>query len=199
MIGKLILTGLEWKALSDIVSQMLAFDCSFRKIGKTPFLQRKSVEAAWNELAKERKVKFWIIYIEREGCDHLITIETRRPEDRERLIAGNERLLMCAPKQVRIDATPEVLMGIANACCKAKMLQEALSEQGQEFLTKSGKELAEKFWNRCHLHERRSMGNVKTQWRRKGYEVHHAEVPDTRNPKFHEGAKFLYDLEGVEK
>lgn len=150
--------------------------------------------AAREELKKaEERAKFWVLYIEREGCDHLIRIKTKKPGRHRELIAGNEKLLLCAPERVRIKATPEVLIGIADACCKTLGLHNALKQEGG-LLSTAGCELAKRFWKRCHLHWRRSVGGKKAAWKRKGYIAEYGETPDLRNPKYHEGAKLLYDL-----
>ncbi len=194
--SKLILTGPEWKGISDIVSIALSNDDTFRvACNQTLLRNRAQVETAQAELKEAvRKAKRWILYIEREGCDHLITIETERPGRHRELISGNEKLLLCAPKFVRVEATHDVLIGIADACCKAMGLHNALKTINEKLLSESGYELAKGLWNRCHLHWRRSVGARKAAWMKKGYVAEFEEVPDLRDSKFHEGAKLLYDV-----
>lgn len=194
--SELIVSGPEWRGLSSIVSVVLDNDDIFRKtIKKTLLRNRPCVEAAQGELKRAgTKAKFWVLYIKREGCNHVITIKTKKPERRQELIAGNEKLLLCAPERVRIRATQEILIGIADACCKTLGLHDALREEGG-LLSTAGCELAKEFWKRCHLHWRRSIGARKAAWKRKGYVAEYGETPDLRNSQFHEGAKLLYDLE----
>ena len=198
MASEFVINGPEWKALTDIVTRVLADDDVLREATKqTLFSNRKQVEAARDELKEAaERAKFWVLYIKREGCDHLITIKTRRPKKHEELIAGNEKLLLCAPEHVRVRATVDVLLGTANACCKAIGLHEVMDGG---YLSDFGVELARGFWRRCHLHWRKSVGARKAAWRRKGYIAEYAEAPDFRDQKFHEGSKLLYDVEEVEK
>jgi len=194
--SQLIITGAEWKALTDIISRLLAEDDVFRRLGKTLFYNRKQVEFAQEELEKAAKrAKDWVLYIQREGCSHPIMIKTRRPERHKDSIAKNEKLLLCAPEHVRLEATSDVLFGIANACCKAIGLHEAMEKA---LLSNLGIELTRSLWRRCHLHWRRSVGARKASWRRKGYIAEYKEVPDFRDAEYHEGAKFLYDLKEAE-
>jgi len=200
-MSKLVITGPEWKVLSEIIFLALKYDDLFREDGKTLFWRRNLVEVARDELNRAgQRGDLWILYVARDGSDRVIRIRTKGPEGHEKLLAKNERLLLSAPEYIRVEATPEVITGIANACCKIMGLHDTIkSERGEQLLTEHGYMLAKRFWNRCHLHWRRSLGASKAAWRRKGYIVEYEEVPDYRDPDFHEGAKLLYELEEVPK
>lgn len=198
-ISELVITGPEWKGLCEIISIVLGNDDLFRENGKTLLWNRGQVEAARGELNKAgQRGKLWILYVAREGCDHLIRIKTKKPERHEELLCHNEKIVLSAPEHIRVEATPKVLTGIANACCKVRGLHDAVKDEtGNELLTEYGYALARRFWDRCHLHWRKSVGASKAAWRRKGYIAEYEEVPDYRNPDFHEGAKLLYELSEV--
>lgn len=194
--SELVITGPEWKGLCEIISIVLGNDDLFRESGKTLLWNRGQVEAARDELNRAaQRGKSWILYVLREGSDHIIRIKTRNPNRHEELLFPNEKIVLSAPEHIRVEATPKVLTGIANACCKVMGLHDAVKdERGEELLTEHGYALAKRFWNRCHLHWRKSVGASKAAWKRKGYIAKYEEVPDYRNPDFHEGAKLLYEL-----
>ena len=196
------MSGVEWKHLCDLVDMVLRSDDTFREVSKkTLFRNRADVEAAQKELkAAGERADLWTVYIEREGLNHPIAIRTKEPAHYPELLVKNEKVIMCVPQRVRVKADQEVLVGIANACCKAVGLHDTIKETGKEPpLSEYGYNLAKNFWTRCHLHWRRSVGASKGAWRRKGYIATYAEVPDYREPEFHEGAKLLYELgeEGI--
>jgi len=200
--SSLIMTGIEWRHVSDLVSMVLAQDDTFREATKKTLLWNRAwVEAAQEELKKAgQRAEFWLVYVERGRGNHPIRIRTRQPERHQDLLCKDERLIMCVPENARVKATEEILLGIANACCKAIGLHNAMKEiRDGDLLTDYGYKLAKSFWKKCHLHWRRSVGARKAAWKRKGYIAEYSEVPDFREPEFHEGSKLLYDLAEEEK
>lgn len=196
--SSLVMTGVEWRHLSNIVAQVLEWDDTFRQaIKKTLLSNRAWVEASQQELKSVvERGGSWLIYVMREGSNHHIVIKTKEPRNYPLYLAKNEEMIMCVPEEVRVKATEEVLLGIANACCKAIGLHDAMKEiEKESLLTDFGYKLAKDFWKRCHLHWRRSVGARKAAWKRKGYIAKYAEVPDFRESEFHEGSKLLYDLD----
>ena len=197
MQSSLVMTGVEWRHLCDLISMVLSYDDAFRKeIKKTLLWDRSWVEAGQQELKRAGEIGgLWSVYVMREGSDHPIIIRTREPQNYHLYLASNERMIMCVPKEVRVKTTEEVLLGIANACCKAIGLHDAMKEIGNEGpLTDFGYKLARDFWKRCHLHWRRSVGASKAAWKKKGYIAEYKDVADFREAQFHEGSQFLYDL-----
>jgi len=195
--SNLVMTGVEWRHLCNLVSMVLAYDDTFRKaIKKTLLCNRTWVEAGQQELKRAGEIGgLWLVYVARAGRDHPIVIKTKEPERHQELLMKDEQVLMCVPQEVRVKATEDVLLGIANACCKAIALHDTMKEIREEvLLTDFGYKLAKKLWERCHLHWRRSVGARKAAWKRKGYIAEYGEVPDFREREFHEGSKLLYDL-----
>lgn len=201
-MGELVISGLEWDGLCKLLSTTLRWDNVFRgNIKKTLLFKRDWTEAALKELEKAgKRAKLWILYVEMSWEDPPMKrtryIMTKHPDRFKRLLASNERLLACVPKRVTLKTSTEVLLGIANACCKLLGLNEALTKSGEgAILSEAGCAFARRFWKRCHLFWRRSVGAKKAAWRRKGYIAEFEDVPDFRDEEYHEGAQLLYDVE----
>jgi len=202
VLNRFEISGLDWIVLIRIFERVLELDNFYRKHGMTLFRNRDWVETAFNELKNAgERAKLWIHYVETERWygKEVIRFISKDKEFKSRLLGVNERHLVSAPKRVRLKVTPDVITGIAVACCKAKGLDEVFKEKEESFLSDIELKVAEWFWNRSLLYSRRSVAAQKAAYRRKGVILVCEQAPDYRDPEFHEGAKLLYDLEEVEK
>lgn len=202
-MSKLTIEGIEWHYLLDLTTQMLNLDDNLRENHKkTIFRHRHRVETAKDELVRAVKgSKKWVHHIEIDyGGNHnkrtiFITSDSR---GLDMSLSPCERLVFSAPKQVRINATQDVLVGMADVCCKAQGLNGAYSKN-DKFLADTEIEFLKQIWSRCHLFYRRSVGGMKGAWRKKGYIAEYKEMPDLRDSKFHEGSKLFYDLKELKE
>jgi len=161
----LSLSGIEWDNLCKILSTALHWDSVFREgIRKALLFNRGLTENAIKELETAGKnARIWVLYVETEWTNppmkRIRYIVTKTPNRFKRLLGANEKLLRVVPKRVSVRVTPEILLGIGNACCKVLSLNEALKDFGKSgILTNHGVDFAKRMWNRCHLFWRRSFG-----------------------------------------
>lgn len=181
-LGKMVVEGLEWYNLLGLVNKVLNYDDNFRENGETILRNRDCVEKAKEELEDiPNRVRKWRLYVETSlDSVPLNTFVTTNPEW---LKKQYENVEFCVPNRARIDMDKEgVSTGIADICCKIKGLNDVDGIDFKEGIV----DFADRFWNRCHLHSRRSVG---------AYDF----VPDSREDEFREGAKLVYDLEELEK
>jgi hypothetical protein len=186
----IILDGVEWMRIIEIAERMVEVDDACRVKGRTIFRDRSIVGIAISELKNAKKSRRWRHYVKQSfdnGFTKVIIFIDNSPNF-DMKISACEEYLESAPEFVRLNINEDILTGISWIMCKAKALGQILE------LTDYGKELADKVWKRCLLYDRRRIGGKKAAWKRKGYIVEYDEVPDYREPEFHEGAKLFYEL-----